>query len=194
MNTVCTTAFHDIILKCPESLKVKALLEVGAEYTWVITDKFGNQYQGTFASDTDGFFEIPIADLPDGLLTEWSGEFSLRIFPLDNTCNFVRFLAAKYYDEILFHVEGGTRVKDNLGCEFIAPDSTGVYPIEVNDNFTGNGSQTIYTTSSSFVAGKEKVFVGGLLYTRGDEYTVTGGNTITFLSPIDNGVRIRINY
>lgn len=117
-NTKCTCCFDDFLVKCEETINVYAKLEVTTEYYWVITDKFNRQYQGQFTTDVDGFWTIPITDLPAGLLTEFSGSFKLEVFNDPNGCAPVRFLIAQSTDCIMFRVAAGTREKNNLGCEF----------------------------------------------------------------------------
>lgn len=115
----CSCGFSDYIAKCNETIKVYALLpSLGAyqSYQWLITDKFDNKFTGDFQIDTDGFPYLDVADLPDGLLTQFSGDFTLEV--LDGTCKPVKFKVAQEYDSISFHVKPGTQVKDTLGCDF----------------------------------------------------------------------------
>lgn len=119
MNT-CTCCFEDYIVKCNDNINVYAQLEPTTGYMWVITDKFNRQYSGTFTTDADGFWQIPVADLPAGLLTEFSGQFKLQVFfdlP-DTQAAPVNFKIATITDCITFNVHAGTRVKDFLGVEF----------------------------------------------------------------------------
>lgn len=115
----CTTCFEDYIAKCPESISVFAQLPVLApyeNYTWTIRDKFDHIYSGSFITDEDGFWQIDIDDLPDGLLTSYSGQFLLQV--QDSTCKPIKFKIAQEYDCISFHIKGGTFVKDTIGCNF----------------------------------------------------------------------------
>lgn len=115
----CNTCFEDILAKCPESIRVFAQLPslpLYDSYRWIITDKFDRKYEGSFIVDGDGFWSIPVDELPDGLLTEYSGSFKLEV--LDGDCKPIKFKIAKEYDCISFEVKAGTFVKDNLGCEF----------------------------------------------------------------------------
>lgn len=113
---ICNTCFTDYIGKCPEGLTVNAYLEPNSaylQYKWVLTDKFDNAYQGYFVTDADGHFIIPIEDLPEGLLTEYSGDFLLQVFDAEDTP--VSFKMVKEYDCVTFHVKPGTLVKDQIG-------------------------------------------------------------------------------
>lgn len=112
----CNDCFYDYIVRCIDALYVNAQLAPAATHTWVITDKFGHQYEGAFTTDAAGFWSIPISSLPAGLLTEYSGDFTLQVY--DATCAPVRFKIAQEYTCINFSVKGGTRVKDTLGCDF----------------------------------------------------------------------------
>lgn len=126
--------FHDYIVQCSTELQVNALLAPATQYKWVIIGRFG-EYSGYQTTDGNGFFAIPVADLPDGLLTSYSGEFTLRILDATDECRQHSFKAAKYYDEICFIVKPGIREKNNLGCAFdcVAPDggsgNSAVFPV-----------------------------------------------------------------
>lgn len=117
MPQQCCPCFEDYIVKCPEYIQVYAQLTPLTAYSWVITDKFDRQYQGDFTSDENGFWQIPITDLPEGLLTEFSGNFKLQV--MDGDCKPVKFLVASEYDCINFDIKAGTREKFNLGCFFL---------------------------------------------------------------------------
>lgn len=115
----CTDCFEDILAKCNDTIKVYAqlpALPVYSSYRWVISDKFGHQYEGSFVPDEDGFFEIHVDELPDGLLTSYSGSFTLQVY--DDSCKAVKFKMAGEYDCVGFEIRGGTFVKDSLGCAF----------------------------------------------------------------------------
>lgn len=116
----CTCCFSDYIVKCEDAIRVNAKLEATTEYIWVVTDKFNRQYQGTATTNADGYIDILVADLPAGLLTEFSGSFSLQFFLSEDACKPVSFLIAQEVDCIDFTVHAGTRVKAFLGCEFPA--------------------------------------------------------------------------
>lgn len=116
MNT-CLCCFEDYIVKCGTTIQVNAKLTPATQYTWVITDKFERQYSGDVTTDVDGFFSIPVEDLPPGLLTEYSGEFKLQVFTAD-ACAPEQFKVAQVTDCIRFTISAGNREKNNLGCEF----------------------------------------------------------------------------
>lgn len=119
----CNCCFTDYIAKCNLSLQVYAQLAPLADYTWIITDKFENKYQGQFTTDANGFWEIPVDELPSGLLTQYSGEFNLQV--QDSGCRPVKFKVAQEYDCINFTVRGGTYEKDTLGCDFSCTPAAG---------------------------------------------------------------------
>ena len=115
----CDTCFTDTLAKCNDTIKVYAqlpALSLYSSYRWVITDKFNNKYEGSFVPDEDGFFEIPVDELPEGLLTQYSGSFLLQVY--GDGCKPVNFKIAQEVDCINFVIEGGTFVKDTLGCAF----------------------------------------------------------------------------
>lgn len=113
----CECCYTDYLVKCPTELTVYAKLKPSTNYTWVITDKFDNQYEGDAVTDLNGFFTIPVEDLPAGLLTQYSGSFKLEVKDAES-CKPVNFKMAGEYDCINFHVKGGNHEKSNLGCDF----------------------------------------------------------------------------
>lgn len=116
MNT-CTCCFEDYLVKCSSEIQVNAQLVPNSTYDWVITDKFNRQYSGSFTTDINGFVPaIPITALPPGLLTEFSGQFTMQFFLQENTCNPAQFKIAQITDCISFTISAGTREKNNLGC------------------------------------------------------------------------------
>lgn len=116
--SMCYSCFTDFIARCNDNIFVKAQLEPATNYNWLITDKFENQYQGDFTTDANGFWAISIADLPSGLLTEYSGQFKLQVFTSGDVCAPQQFKIAQVTDCILFTINGGNRIKDTIGCEF----------------------------------------------------------------------------
>jgi hypothetical protein len=117
----CSTVFTDYISNCQDTITVNAVLEPGTTYKWVITDKFQKEYSGFVDTDELGYFEIPVDELPAGLLTQYGGAFSLTIWTNtglygDIQCDQVKIPIAKYYDSIQFEVRGGSNEKSNIGC------------------------------------------------------------------------------
>lgn len=119
----CECCFTDYIAKCETELRVYAQLDPATEYTWVITDKFSKKYQGDFTTDADGFWSILVDELPAGLLTEYSGLFTLEV--MDAGCKPVKFKVAQEYSCIDFTVKGGTYEKNTLGCDFACEEGAG---------------------------------------------------------------------
>jgi hypothetical protein len=119
----CCTCFTDYLAKCNTAITVYAQLSPLTSYTWVITDKFSKKYQGEFTTDSDGFWTIPVDELPPGLLTEYSGLFSLEV--MDSGCKPVKFKVAQEFNCIDFVVKGGTYEKDTLGCDFSCAPAVG---------------------------------------------------------------------
>lgn len=114
----CSEVFRDFLVKCSDRIRLNIILPIlpYAAYSWLITDKFGNQFTGTLLQDDDGYF-IDLEDLPAGLLTEFSGDFVVKILRNDLECKPTPLLVAKYYDSIEFCVRPGSREKDYLGCK-----------------------------------------------------------------------------
>lgn len=139
----CCTCFTDYIAKCNTELTVYAQLSPLTDYTWIITDKFSNKYSGPFTTDSDGFWSIPVDELPAGLLTQYSGLFTLEV--QDSGCKPVKFKIAQEYTCIDFTVKGGTYEKDALGCDFSCTPVAGNQNLLVN--FEGEDVVTIPWTS-----------------------------------------------
>src|SRR5688572_4443367 len=115
----CDTCFPDFIAKCNTAIQVYAQLPSLAayeSYKWVITDKNDHKYEGSFIVDENGFWEIDVDTLPEGLLTQYSGSFDLEVY--DSSCKPVKFKIAQEYDCIRFNIKGGTFTKDYIGCNF----------------------------------------------------------------------------
>lgn len=131
----CNPCFSDFIAKCNLHIQVYAQLAPLSDYIWIITDKFGNKYQGEFTTDSDGFWQIPVDELPSGLLTQYSGEFTLQV--QDSGCKPVKFKVAQEFDCISFTVKGGTYEKDTIGCDFTcATGSSQTSMVQFTDDAT----------------------------------------------------------
>lgn len=134
----CNNCFQDYLAKCNLNIQVYAQLSPLSDYRWIITDKFGNKYQGEFTTDADGFWQILVADLPSGMLTQYSGDFTLQV--QDPGCKPVKFKAAQEYDCLNFHIKGGNYEKDTLGCNFsctpAAGSQTQLFPFTDDDEIT----------------------------------------------------------
>lgn len=122
MPTTCACCFSDFIAKCETEIQVFAQLTPLETYTWVIKDKFDKLYQGEFTTDEQGFWTIPVDELPPGLLTEYSGQFTLQV--QDSLCKPIKFKVAAEYDCIDFTIKGGTYEKNTLGCDFSCTEPT----------------------------------------------------------------------
>lgn len=146
-NTACICCFSDFLAKCNTSIEVFAQLQPLTSYRWVISDKFGHKYEGDFTTDSDGFWTIPVDQLPAGLLTEYSGMFSLEV--MDTGCRPVTFKVAGEYNCIDFTVKGGTYEKNTLGCDFsctpVEGTQTRLVPFEDEENIEIEWTGTLLT-------------------------------------------------
>lgn len=133
----CTECFSDYLVQCVDSIRVFAQLEPLTAYTWVVIDKFDKQYSHEFTTDADGFWEIDIDDLPEGLLTQFSGVFILQV--QDAGCKPIKFKIAQEYDCVMFELRGGSRLKNTIGCDFSCTPASGVqsrmFSFEDTDDF-----------------------------------------------------------
>ncbi len=115
----CDNAFRESICHCipyEDEIVVNTALTPGLELTWFITDKFEQVYSGSVTIDTDGKIHIPIAELPDGLLNQYAGVFSLH-FEEVGTCKRLSIPLAKNYDEVILNIIGGNNQKNTIGCD-----------------------------------------------------------------------------
>lgn len=142
------SCFQDYLAKCNLAIQVYAQLSPLTDYTWVITDKFGNKYQADFTTDADGFWQIQVSDLPPGMLTQYSGDFTLEV--MDSGCKPIKFKVAQEYDCINFHIKGGNYEKASLGCSFECFPAAGTQTTLVS--FTDDDEITIPWTSGLLAA------------------------------------------
>lgn len=145
---ICNCCFQDYLAKCNLEIQVYAQLSPLTDYIWVITDKFENKYQGEFTTDADGFWTIPVDELPPGMLTQYSGDFMLQV--QDTGCKPVKFKVAQEYDCINFTVKGGTYEKATLGCDFSCSPAVGAQTTLVP--FANDDEITITYTSELLAA------------------------------------------
>lgn len=80
----------------------------------MITDKFQNEYSKGFTTDGEGNFQIAVTDLPDGLLNNYGGIFSLEVLANYSNANVPMNLTASY-EKAFIKVLGGTFVQANIG-------------------------------------------------------------------------------
>lgn len=120
----CTSSFYDYLSNCQGSVKINASLEPETNYLWVISDKFNRQYSGAIVTDANGNFEIPTTELPAGLLNSYAGEFELSVKEV-YSCGEVNLNMRAAYKSIIFRINSGSFVKDNLGCSYDCIPSSG---------------------------------------------------------------------
>lgn len=144
----CNYCFQDYLAKCNLEIQVYAQLSPLTDYTWIITDKFGNKYQGEFTTDADGFWTIPVDELPPGLLNQYSGTFTLEV--QDSGCKPAKFKVAQEYDCINFGIKGGTYEKNTLGCSFECSPAAGTQTTLIP--FTNDDEITITWTAGLLAA------------------------------------------
>lgn len=111
----CDCCFNDFLAKCEEEIVINTNLTTGDSYRWVITNKFGNKYEGTAIAGADGELTIPVEDLPPGMFTQYSSDFTLHLFGADS-CSPIKFKLTGEYDCVTFNIHGGTFEKNNIGC------------------------------------------------------------------------------
>lgn len=112
----CNSVFEDYISNCNTAIEVNAQFDVLTLIKWVITAPSGNEYYGENTTDAQGHLDIPISELPAGLLNQFGGTFILQFFDTPYQCRKINFVIGKQYDSIAFTVKAGNNQKPNLGC------------------------------------------------------------------------------
>lgn len=113
----CNSCYTDYVCHCipyDDVIIINTRLTPGDTITWVLTDKFDNDYSGEVQVESDGTVHIPVAGLPDGLLTQFGGVFKLRL--QDGDCAPMTFPMTAMYDCIELTVKGGNHHKNTVGC------------------------------------------------------------------------------
>lgn len=84
----CETCYQAELPACPDTIFLYTdSLGIDEDYFLEITDKFGNRYFGNPTNAAyGGVIALSMADLPHGLLTEFSGPFVFRFYT-DDECN-----------------------------------------------------------------------------------------------------------
>lgn len=111
----CDCCFNDFLAKCETEIVINTNLTAGDSYRWVITNKFGNKYEGTAIAGEDGELTIPVEDLPAGMFTQYSADFLLHLYA-GESCTPIKFKLTGEYDCVNFNIHGGTFIKNNIGC------------------------------------------------------------------------------
>jgi len=114
----CTPCYKDHISCGNDTIMVLGTLTADTEYKWILSNK-GANYSGIATTDANGNFTIDVADLPNGLLNPYAGEFNLQVVTADDYCIQSTWNNSAYcipYTCISFEVVNGTDVKNTLGC------------------------------------------------------------------------------
>lgn len=109
----CSNCFTDTISNCQTNLTVRTLLTPATTYRWIITDKFGKKYSNTAVANASGYLVIPVTQLPEGMLTSYSGDFKMEI--QDTVGKEIVFKMVGEYTCIEFTVTGGSYEKSTIG-------------------------------------------------------------------------------
>jgi hypothetical protein len=76
----CSTCYEALLKACPPSIELKAGLTANTEYFWVLRPlRTGKIYQRKASTNVDAKLVIDTTVLPDGLLNNQAGAFSLEI-------------------------------------------------------------------------------------------------------------------
>ena len=84
MLNQCTSCYAVTLLSCTEKINVEAGLQAATDYTYRITDKFGNRFNQVVTTDEEGTFSIEPKNHLPGLFTPYSGAFKVEVFKEGN--------------------------------------------------------------------------------------------------------------
>lgn len=113
----CNCCIDDWICKCtPYDSFITVNAYFPNEVDFLITDKFGNVYQGP-TTPSGRSVQIMLADLPDGFFTEFSGNFKLQ-FTNPGSYEPIDFIIQQNVDCIDLSVRGGNNSKEFIGLEY----------------------------------------------------------------------------
>lgn len=116
----CNNCFPDWICKCVpynDFIVINTNVPAGL-YTFKITDKFDNVYEGLAERQDNGTLEIAISDFPEGFWGEFSGVKTLHIYEYGG-CNPISIPLAMRYNCIEIETKGGNSEKNTIGCELL---------------------------------------------------------------------------
>lgn len=92
-------------------------LQADTSYFWTVTDGFDNVYTGTTVSDENGLLTIAEEDLPDGLLTYGSGQFTIRMKLDESDTEYQPFTIGYVdYDCMMITIAAPVEVNPCTGC------------------------------------------------------------------------------
>lgn len=116
----CSCCYEDFLSNCNSEIEINAGLDADTEYRYWVRDKFDHIYEGRQATDVNGVLRIPVTDFPNGFFNHHAGQYTLQLFsgPYEIQANLSIkniYGSTSIYDCILFWVQGGTLVKNNLG-------------------------------------------------------------------------------
>jgi len=106
--------FNDYISNCATEIIINAGLTPATEYIVQIKDKFDNLYNQTITAGPSGELTVDITQLPVGLLTEYSGGFTITVFEGCDTVNLT--LNETEYTCIDLEVKKSNTEKNQIPC------------------------------------------------------------------------------
>lgn len=121
-DACCVNAFSDFVLQCPETITIYTLnLTPSTTYRIMITSPVFGSVSIEADTDVDGYLVIDIDDLPPGFLVQYTGGFTLHVFPSTaglsvSTCDPIDLLLARKYKQVQVDMQPGSAVKDTVGC------------------------------------------------------------------------------
>lgn len=107
----CSTCYETSFQSCYNWINLDLGLTANHSYWIWIKDKFENNYHIQVTSDGFGSFAIPLADFPEGLLTESAGFFTLSVSTSDTTNTAESFTIGYIsYTCVLFNMFSNTEI------------------------------------------------------------------------------------
>lgn len=190
----CETCFHSQIPSCADEIIVNAGLTPSTLYYYVITDKFGNKYTNDVTTTLGGLMIIDTSELPEGLITPYSGDFTLEIYDMDDNLMEYSIGAVDYSCITLsaFKAEGSFTAYVPSVSDVLHIDTDEAIDMSIDDSYTGaiDGVNQDYTTAQDYQPGTLMIYYNGNRLRITTDYTETGSNTfhLTFVPQVGDSL------
>lgn len=114
----CQICFEDWVCKCIpyDNFIVLVTQNISGTVYYAVEDAKGNIFSKAVDAELDGSVYIPLADFPEGLFTEFSGDLKIRLYQGVDLCVPIPMYIGKYYDCVTMSVRPGNVEKNTIGC------------------------------------------------------------------------------
>lgn len=195
----CETCYHAQIPSCADEIIIDAGLTPSTNYYWVLTDKFRNKYTQDATTNISGLLVINVTDdLPDGLLTPYSGDFTLQIFDTSDVLQEYTIDTIDYscITISIFKATGDFSVFIPTSSSVVHVGTAQADQWSIADSFTGaiDGVNDTYTTSQDYQAGTLMIFYNGIRLAITTDYVELSANSFQLTFIPDVGDVLVVDY